>query len=298
MSGFLVAQSFDRSPDLKTYFLKRVLRIYPAYCASILFFFVTLNVCYLNTISARGFFEQAHYLLANLVFLNFLKPSLSGVFADLFLPVINGALWTIKIEVLFYALLPLFLILARCFKRLPLLWLFYVGACLIMYALHLQSAPADAPAYHLQREFFLPLTHFLAGILLSSFFSTLPNLKVSWVLLMWLIALPLSLFITEHGKTPSLIQSSLAVVSPFCLAAATLSTAGLKFTFADRSVPDLSYSLYLTHFPITQLICQLDFHNRFPSLYFMTALSTQCCFAFFFWRWIENPALKLRNHFN
>ncbi|MEI7774945.1 MAG: hypothetical protein WCK17_09225, partial [Verrucomicrobiota bacterium] len=61
-------------------------------------------------------------------------------------------------------------------------------------------------------------------------------------------------------------------------------------------IADLSYSLYLTECPVTQIICALGAHHRHPALYWSLVLGAQLIFAYFFWAWVERPALAFRNH--
>lgn len=62
--------------------------------------------------------EVFKYVAANLVFLNFTHPNLPGLFESNSLQAINGALWTLKIEVMFY-----------CWSRLLSWRLASSGAC-------------------------------------------------------------------------------------------------------------------------------------------------------------------------
>lgn len=71
--------------------------------------FCALFFCVFSSFSVREYFtsgELIKYLIANLTGMNFLCHTLPGVFNG---AVINGSLWTIKIEVGFYIFLPLFI---------------------------------------------------------------------------------------------------------------------------------------------------------------------------------------------
>lgn len=52
--------------------------------------------------------ESWKYLGSNLLMLNWLQPSLPGTFTRCHMTAVDGALWTMKFELLFYVLLPLF----------------------------------------------------------------------------------------------------------------------------------------------------------------------------------------------
>lgn len=107
ISGFLVAKSYLSSQNLVEYGEKRLRRIYPAYMTSIL-----LGLCIgliSTTLSFSDFIqspETIKYIIANLTFLNFIQPTLPGVFEHNFLQALNGSLWTIKVEVMLYFCIP------------------------------------------------------------------------------------------------------------------------------------------------------------------------------------------------
>ncbi len=111
VSGFLIFMSYQNSQNITSYFSKRIRRIYPAYL------FVIIASVLLGAIftmfSANEYWSitSLKYFLANLTFLNFLQPTLPGLFINNINPAVNGALWTLKIEVMFYIAVPLIVFL-------------------------------------------------------------------------------------------------------------------------------------------------------------------------------------------
>lgn len=107
-SGFWVTLSLLRSESIKEYAFKRCKKILPPYWTVVIA--DALLLCAFSTLSAKDYFTDAgflKYLVANILSLNFLHPSLPGVFEGLPLNgAVNGALWTIKIELAFYVCLP------------------------------------------------------------------------------------------------------------------------------------------------------------------------------------------------
>jgi len=128
ISGLLIVQSYERSSSLASYSAKRVRRIYPAY-----FFIVVAGSglgLLITTETIAGYFgpDLFQYLAFNLAFLNFAHPGLPGVFAQNPLTsAVNGALWTLKIEVAFYVAVPLLVLLIRRTGPIPLLVAMYLG---------------------------------------------------------------------------------------------------------------------------------------------------------------------------
>lgn len=125
ISGFLIMVSFDHSESIKHFFKKRARRIFPAYITIILC--CALFLVFLSSYSALTYYTDARwwrYLAANLCFMNFIQPSLPGVFeSDMFVnSSVNAALWTQKVEVGFYLLVPLLAYVLHKSKR-PWIWL-------------------------------------------------------------------------------------------------------------------------------------------------------------------------------
>lgn len=108
LSGFWVTQSFLKSDSIKEYSIKRFKKILPQYWLVVLVCAVGLSA--FSVLPLREYFCNSvfyKYLAANILTLNFIQPNLPGVFEGLALNgSVNGSLWTIKIEIGFYILLP------------------------------------------------------------------------------------------------------------------------------------------------------------------------------------------------
>lgn len=104
LSGFWVTRSFLYSPSLGIYAKKRFAKIFPMYWIVVAIF--ALVFYFFSELNAREYFfsrQFLKYLTANISTLNFLCINPNGIF----LPYgVNGALWTIKVEVAFYVSLP------------------------------------------------------------------------------------------------------------------------------------------------------------------------------------------------
>lgn len=116
--------------DNKRYFLKRALRIYPAYFCIVLI--CAVMGVFFSAYSWREYWSLSllKYIAANLVFLNFLQPNLPGLFESNAIQAVNGALWTLKIEVMFYLFVPLAVMAFRKFGRLTVIVALYIASVL------------------------------------------------------------------------------------------------------------------------------------------------------------------------
>jgi peptidoglycan/LPS O-acetylase OafA/YrhL len=130
ISGFLVSSSFANSTTPAEYFSKRIRRVFPGYVVVVLL--CGLAGVAFSEYSYREYFSfpLLRYLGANLSFLNFIQPSLPGVFIGNSSPFVNGALWTIRLELLFYLSVPMVFMLLKRFRK-SLVFLFMFGIALI-----------------------------------------------------------------------------------------------------------------------------------------------------------------------
>ena len=132
ISGYLVTQSFDRTPDAVRFFLARALRIFPGLFAALLLTVLVLGPAMTSLPLSRYFTDPATavYVPINMT-LVFMQYPLPGVFASN--PggqAANAVLWTLEYEFFMYAVV-LALGMARLLNRItvPILWL----AMIILY---------------------------------------------------------------------------------------------------------------------------------------------------------------------
>ena len=106
VSGFLIAKSYERLRDEpRVYLWHRVLRIYPALFLCFAVAMIALGVFGFLTPDVVGSVKFWGWLAGQLSFGQFYNPEFFRGFG---MGVVNGALWTISVELQFYLFLPLF----------------------------------------------------------------------------------------------------------------------------------------------------------------------------------------------
>jgi len=236
ISGMLVYGSLQNSKNISDYAAKRVRRLYPAYAV------VILVPALISLVLGGGFAQVGKYVGANLLFLNFLEPTLPGLFEGQRSFVVNGALWTLKIEVMFYMSLP---ILGWVLAKLDQAGLKMAkwGVLVMIYGcaeIWRSVVPhMDIPyAAQLARQLPGQMSFFVVGMML------------------WILRDTLKAHLFACGLA-GLICFGLSLLPNFEFLRA-VGLGGLVFVLAYAPGPklnaarfgDLSYGVYITHFPI------------------------------------------------
>lgn len=287
LSGLLVYGSWNRSPTLADYVGKRVRRLYPAYAVVIL-------VPALIAFGLGGAIPDVlRYLSANLVFLNFLEPALPGLFAGHRFEAVNGALWTLKIEVMFYALL---LVLGPCLG-----WLGRRGMIWIASALMLIYLGGEA-----WRMLFLWQADVTGDPILSTLSHQLPGqmgfFASGMALWIWQDLVKKRLGAVGRAGLVALAASfvvpGLEPLRPAALAA-LVAWAGWA---RGPSLPaarfgDISYGLYICHFPIIQAVIAAGLFDRNAAIGVLVSLVATLIASVALWHFVERPALRADSHY-
>lgn len=249
LSGMLTYQGFVRNSDTWSFYRRRFRKIYPAYAAVVLLCALVLPLvlcaspgeCFVYA----GFWK---YIAANLSFLNFLAPEIPGVFGANMIHAVNSSLWTMKVEVMFYAVFPIVFWLTRRFRPVGVLVLVYVLS--VAYNLYFTSAYMESGLEKfdvIRRQLPGQMMYFVAGMLSAEYRGLLMRRKC--------VALP-------AGIAAWLLCAAcpqLRPVEPLAIAV-TLTVAAYASTrmssFSAR-VPNLTYEVYLLHFPTMQALVSL-----------------------------------------
>ena len=285
LSGFLVFNSFIEKTSVWKYVDRRVKRVCPAY-------FFTVVLCaivgvFLTQLPVREYFlsiDTFKYLIANLSFLNFLQPTLPGVFENNPLQAVNGALWTIKIEVLFYISVPFVYFLLRKYnKLLIILGILLLSMSYWLTFLYLYNETGDNLYLTLRKQFPGQFMYFYSGTLILLYFDYFQR----YVKYIFPAAAILFFFRNEHIV--------LTILEPLSLASLIIGFAyNFKYLNFLRRYDNISYGIYLLHFPIIQVIVSCGIVEASPVFAFMLSLLITIILALFSWKFLEKPALKTK----
>jgi peptidoglycan/LPS O-acetylase OafA/YrhL len=288
ISGYLVAQSWDRDPHVLRFLAKRALRIFPGLAVCTLLSVLVLGPL-LTTLDAGTYWRNEHtrgYLTNMALYITYHLP---GVFANNRLPhAVNGSLWSLPVEFFMYLLLALLGLLAAAFKAvsnrllawavgvmalvfmlLAALWAGTTNEALVMYRTDLRQVPMCG-------------VYFLVGVSLYCFkltkYFTLSNVLLALVL--WLCL----------GVQPHWFAMAAWVVLPFVVLAFGLA---LQPWLVRMHAHDYSYGIYIYAFPVQQTLVSFWPEMALPA-YLLSTLVITVALAALSWHFVEKPALKLK----
>jgi peptidoglycan/LPS O-acetylase OafA/YrhL len=275
MSGCLIVASCENSNSFMHYIEKRARRILPAYWAA-LAFTLLIGVIF-TSLPASAFLVSADtwkYVLSNITFLNFIHPTLPGLFTgNPVMDSVNGSLWTIKIEVMFYFFAPLLVSLCAKWGR----WQTLAGIFLfsLIYKTSCERFHHDSLALQLPAQ--------LGFFSIGAFVYYYSSWFVEHGRAFWVVALSSYVaYLFTDWMFFRVISISLLVM---CV--------GLLFPIRKGQIKsgDFSYGVYVFHFPVIQIFLAVGiFHNYLlPSLGAIAIIVA--CISFASWHLVEKPYL-------
>lgn len=288
ISGYLVAQSWERDPHVLRFLAKRALRIFPGLAVCTLLSVLVLGPL-LTTLDAGTYWRNEHtrgYLTNMALYITYHLP---GVFANNRLPhAVNGSLWSLPVEFFMYLLLAFLGLLAAAIKAVSnrlLAWTLGVMALVFMLlaALWAGTTTEALVIYRTDlRQVPMCGVYFLVGASLFCFklnkYFTLSNVLLALVL--WLCL----------GVQPHWFAMAAWVVLPFVVLAFGLARQPWLVRMHAR---DYSYGIYIYAFPVQQTLVSFWPEMALPA-YLLSTLVITVALAALSWHFVEKPALKLK----
>lgn len=295
MSGFLIFSSYDRRRDLRVYCRNRFLRLYPGLWFSFLFTMVILFSFRFITLGNLVNYKIIAWIIGQITFVQFFTPDILRGYG---LGNPNGSLWTIVVELQYYAFVP---ILYYLFKKIKL------SRNIMLVILVLLSIVANAfMAPLIESESFVGklagvslipyLFYFLLGALVYVNYQTLSKYIEGKAAVVGLVYFLFYIGASQLGNLfypgywPNifgLINIILLIWFVFTLA---FSATGLSHKILEGN--DLSYGLYVYH----GIVLNLFIHKQVPFTFTVLGiyLLLSILLALLSWKLIEQPALKLK----
>lgn len=283
ISGYLILKSFYTTSTVKSYFTKRILRIYPAFIVASLF------CLFVVTPIAGGW-----HLLANLHVADWFKaftkllildsPEVDGLLLRNQPFALNGAMWSIWLEFLCYVSIPVFFLLGFHKKRL------YIAVTLVIVSLYIFLLISNKDIwlpYPLRISAYLS-TRLLSAFLIGGAFYYFRD-RVIWNRNLSLASLAFLLICLNFKYTAEL---GFFIFGGYLIFNFALNYKN-KILNQIGTKNDISYGVYLYAWPIQMLIVQ-----HYPSVSpIVMTLSTMACvtiLGYLSWIYIEQPFMKMK----
>ena len=294
VSGFLIFWSFERNADRVAEFYKnRFLRIYPG-----------LWVCFAVTIALLVAFQQISiatlgrsdfwtWVARQLTFFQFGTPACFKHWGD---GQVNRSLWTISIELQFYAVIPLIYYL---FKRLGKLWfagwalLFFGSIGIYAWQCHLPTGNI----VHDVKDVGLAscLYNFLYGIAIYKCWGYV-RAAFEGRFFYWLAAFLAFVFLTgARYQTWPYWPEPVRMSGYFMLSGVTISLAFSFRTLSESLIRgfDISYGVYIYHGLVLNCFIVFGWMNRWESAVLILPVTWALGAAS--WVLVERPMLHRKN---
>ncbi len=229
---------------IKKIYQAKYFGIFPLYA-----FLILLQTLFFIGFSDGNFTEIVKYFVANIFFLNFLAPSVGTTLSGLEVDAINGSLWTLKMEVVFYVLLPS---LFMFYKKYGFWFLIILYSLSVVYMFAVDYLGIEK----LLVQFPAQLRLFLVGIMLYVLFDKFKDKNITLLAIYPLFLGILVIYLVYFVKH-------------------------IKINF------DFSYSFYILHFPVIQLALYFGINPSNPIVSFVSLFAVILFLSYFSEKYIE-----------
>jgi peptidoglycan/LPS O-acetylase OafA/YrhL len=296
VSGFLISASWERANVARDYVFNRAIRILPAYWAVFLVSTLAILVFHQRVDLANNIKPFVLWGAAQLLLLPQWNPAFLRGYGT---GVVNGALWTIPVEISFYISVPILYWIFEKTKKPNLILLAVVALSFsLQYVDYFFDRPDTDFCFKALGLTPLPwIGIFALGILAQRNFEALLPIVTGRV---WLF---LFVFLAVTAATAIFpIPPLFAPTGRYMGTANTLALCGLclAFAFTNRSLAnrvlrrnDISYGMYLFHLPIANLLLAMHFSANITALLMLFLIVPTAMASWFI---VEKPALGLRKN--
>ncbi|CAN7193462.1 acyltransferase [Peribacillus frigoritolerans] len=268
ISGFVIFMTITKTNSVIDFFQKRAIRLYPAYIIAVVLTFLSVKMYGLE-----GREVSLPDALFNLTMFQGFVPSVSHV---------DGAYWSLSIELTFYLLIG-FIFFLGLTKKIYLMSILWLTSSIIFQVLSLisnQNTILNALTYYSISDY----SHlFIAGIM---FYLIKDNPELKYYLL--LVSCLIYQFIF-NDITHSIIITMFFVIF-FALIKGKLSLLNIRpLTFLGA----ISYSLYLVHQNIGYILINfMEKHGLIHEIYLLIPIGVSISLATMLTYYVENPVIK------
>ena len=281
ISGYLIASSVDKSKDLKEYFTKRVLRLFPEYWMCALLTFVSLLILVPHLIDRSILFWLGTQIVGISNTPVLLRSYGTGA--------INGSLWSVMVQIQLYAVLGF---LHKYLKKLKIWqWLVVLAISLgANIASEFLVNNVSGFAVKIIGKIFVPflIWFFTGAFVYYKRERMIPFLKRAVFPLM--LAYVFMKVIDIH--TPGYFEESL-----FGVLCALIFIGGGYLLSKIHFKVDLTYGMFLYHWPVLNVIIHYDLVNKLHWVWCLLILvAATLVLAFLSWKFINQPSKKLFNN--
>ena len=293
-SGLLISRSLHRTSNLSSYIRNRLLRLYPGLWAA---FAVGFALCLL-----AGFRPDTSvprfvaWVGGQLSIAQFYNPQFMRAYGT---GVLNGSLWTIAVEIQFYALLPVIVMAIRSLPRGTARRNTLLISATVAFAaanrLFIEAGGqlSERPILKFLGVSFIPWFYmFLAGVVIEENFDLIYRFVTTYKY--QLLAVATTLLFAARSTLGFSVDNTLNPIVFVCL-----STIVMVVSFCLRPVAtafqkkwDVSYGVYLYHMPTVNYFSHRRWPSSLPTVF--CVLGVTIVLASLSWKFIETRALQLK----
>lgn len=287
LSGLLIYGSYVTSlsadTPLRNFFIKRALRLYPGLwmCLLISAMFLLGSGYLLRNFPST--LELIAWISAQTTFFQFYNPDFLRAFGA---GTLNGALWTIAVELQFYLLFPLVHHLLQK-GHIPIIAT--VSVFVILNQVNIYLNPKETALEKILNVSFIPWFYmFLIGAITAHYSVLrawlLKSSLIASIILLWFTYIFSEAYGLQWGNGINPI--GFALIATICLHLA-FRKPDLSNTYIKKN--DISYGVYIYHMPVVNLILYLLGPGSWQ---FYLALLLTFIFASISWFLVEKPFLR------